>query len=105
MTVDAPGSRVLAAAHVAQALTLRQSLIQLKAMLCCHDQITCCRGAPEETQETGFASRTLQECEQDTVYMIQHVHCSWIRCACSLDQLACRCKDTFLHLCQLAVAT
>ena len=105
MTVDAPGGRVLAAAHVAQALTLRQLLIQLKAVLCCHDQITCCRRAPEKLQETGFASRTLQEYKQGVVYMTQHVHCRWIICACALDQLACQCKDTLLHLCQRAVAT
>ena len=105
MTVDAPGSRVLAAAHIAQALTLRQLLIQLQAVLCCHDQITCCRRGPEELQETGFASGTLQEYKQGVMYMTQHIHCSWIICAYALDQLACHGKDTHLHLRQCAVAT
>ena len=59
MAVGAPGGRVLAASHVAQALALGQALVQLKALPCCHDKVAGRRGAPEEAEYASATFRTL----------------------------------------------
>ena len=61
MTVAAPGGWVLAAAQVAQALSLGQALVQLQALPGHHYQVTRPGGAPEEAQQGCPASWALQQ--------------------------------------------